>query len=180
MPGISIAGGTSEPAAVDKETQLGARVRCVGCAHLRIEGDNEMMERTADIADQLRRFIADLHGTEWRATVAHRMGPSGVCLRIERPSPVLGCPPQAMEFCRTSFADAAKSARRHICKPMIGVKSPQREWVYTNGLRWFYGDTDKPVPGHLLLRFVLKQRLNVLRLREPESALAEHESIAVL
>jgi hypothetical protein len=69
-------------------------------------------ERAVD--DQVRRFAAELDGTEWRASLT-RSGSHGLCLRIECVGPDHDMvDPQALELCRRSFAEAVKSARKHI------------------------------------------------------------------
>jgi hypothetical protein len=76
------------------------------------------MEPSPDVDDQLRQFITELEGTGWRASVLQSSASAPMCLRIERPSPTPGVAiPQAMEFCRATFAEAVKSARIHVFKP---------------------------------------------------------------
>ena len=74
------------------------------------------MENDPVIADHLNRLLAELEGTEWRASVAARSPSDFVCLRIEHPSPTPGAGQQAMELCRKSMASAVHSARIHIFK----------------------------------------------------------------
>jgi hypothetical protein len=74
------------------------------------------MDNDPDNEAQLNQLIAELAGTEWRASVASNATADIFCLRIERPSPTPGAGIQAMELCRRSLAQAVKSARIHILK----------------------------------------------------------------
>ena len=71
------------------------------------------MDTEWNVDDQLRRFAAELDGTEWRASLT-RSWRESVCLRSERPAPTPRSLPQVMEFCRGSVVAAAKSARKYI------------------------------------------------------------------
>jgi hypothetical protein len=74
------------------------------------------MQNEGDLAEQLRQFVAELEGTEWRANMT-RSGPSTFCLHLERPAPPPRSLPQVMEFCRGSFGLVVQSARKHILMP---------------------------------------------------------------
>jgi len=67
-----------------------------------------------DITEQLQAFTAELEGTAWRARVS--LPNSGqVCLRIEqRTEGSEDAAPPALEICRRTFSNAAKSARKHL------------------------------------------------------------------
>jgi hypothetical protein len=72
------------------------------------------MERTTDVEAELQAFKTEIEGSKWQASL-FGSGSAFVCLRIERPSPTGEIvEPQALEICRRSFAEAAKSARKHI------------------------------------------------------------------
>jgi hypothetical protein len=64
----------------------------------------------------LSQLVAELEGSEWRASRVPSTASDIACLRIERPSPTPGAGVQAMELCRRGLADAVKSARIHIFK----------------------------------------------------------------
>jgi hypothetical protein len=73
------------------------------------------MDQSSELDERLDDFVTEAAGVGWHATVAQRTGPSGVCLRIEYRSPRPGAIAlQVLEICRPNFADAARSARKHI------------------------------------------------------------------
>jgi hypothetical protein len=74
------------------------------------------MENEPENEADMNQLIAELKGTEWRASVTPNATSDIVCLHIERPSPTPGAGTQAMELCRRSLAQAVKSARIHIFK----------------------------------------------------------------
>ena len=68
-------------------------------------------------ADQLQAFNEALAGSGWSARLT--LPSSGhICLHIERCFEGVSDPaPHSLEFCRRTFAEAAKSARKHLHKP---------------------------------------------------------------
>jgi hypothetical protein len=74
------------------------------------------MENDPGNEADMNQLLAELEGTEWRASVTSGATSDIVCLRIERPSPTPGAGIQAMELCRRGLAQAVKSARIHIFK----------------------------------------------------------------
>jgi hypothetical protein len=75
------------------------------------------MEGAVDIEAELQAFKTEIEGTEWQARLTRLMESRGVCLRIERCIEGVEDPaPHALEICRRTFEEAARSARKHIHK----------------------------------------------------------------
>jgi hypothetical protein len=81
-----------------------------------LETEDTLMHLDDAIADHLQAFNEELAGGEWSAS-AILPNSEHICLRIERRTERDHDPaPHALEICRRTFAEAAKSARKHIAK----------------------------------------------------------------
>lgn len=71
-----------------------------------------MRSHDQELADQFLQFRRELEGTGWQASVTRTWSDS-VCLRLEQRRST-GFIPHTVQFCRRTFAEATKSARKNL------------------------------------------------------------------
>ena len=76
---------------------------------------------TTEIATALQAFVTEIDGTGWTAQLGRLSSSSAVSLRLELRSEHGRERPMTIDICRRTFAEAAKSARKHLRKQVERV-----------------------------------------------------------